>query len=62
MGCIDEEQAVFEQLTSKSGGPQHLRGTLNMGKCLETESPLKMMKNAFHLKYSSRSHYGILFP
>ena len=33
-----------------------------MGKCLETESPLKMMKNAFHLKYSSRSHYGILFP
>ena len=33
-----------------------------MGKCLETENPLKMMKNAFHLKYSSRSHYSILLP
>ena len=33
-----------------------------MGKCLETENLLKMMKNAFHLKYSSRSDYGILLP
>ena len=44
---MDEEYAVFEQSTVNLS---------SLRKFLETESPLKMLKNVFHLKYSSPSH------
>ena len=52
---MEEEQAVFEQLTSsdfkKWSSTALYTHSQNFGNC-----PLKMMKIAFHLKYSSRSH------
>ena len=32
------------------------RALSSLRKSVETESPLKMLENAFYLKYSSRSH------
>ena len=29
----------------------------SLRKCLETETPLTMLKNPFHLQYSCHSHY-----
>ena len=60
MGRMDEEQTVFEQLTLsdfKKWSSTALRVHCQVRIFLETESPLKMLKNVFHLKYSSRSHY-----
>ena len=57
---MDEEQAVFEQLNLndfKKWSSTALKvHSQNLRKFLETESPLIMLKNAFHLKYSFRSH------
>ena len=59
MGLMDEEQAVFEQLTLSNfeKSSRSIKVALSSLRIfLETESPLKILKNAFHLKYSSRSH------
>ena len=57
---MDEEQTVFEQLTlsdfKKSSSAALKLYCQAWEKIFETKSPLKMLKNAFHLKYSSRSH------
>ena len=51
MGRIDEEQAVFEQLTLsdfKKWSSTVLKAHSKVRQFLATESPLKMMKNAFY--------------
>ena len=57
---MDEEQAVFDQLTLsdvKKSKFHSIKAVLSsLRKFFKTESSLKMLKNTFHLKYSSRFH------
>ena len=58
MGRMNEEQAVFKQLILsdfKNSSSTALKSHSSLRKFLEIENPLKMLKSAFHLKYSSRS-------
>ena len=47
---MDEEQLVFEQLTLSDFNKWSSTVLKAHTKFLETESPLKIMKNAFHFK------------
>ena len=64
MGHTDEEQAVKANFKRLQEVELHsIKGTLlSLRKCQATESPLKIMENAFHLKHSSRSHDIQFYP
>ena len=70
MGRMDEEQAVFEQLTvskfkkwSSTALKVHSQVwkvmKMTLKSFLETKSPLKMMKNAFNFTFSSSRFHDI---
>ena len=57
MDHTDEKQEVFEQLNLSDCKEYSIKDALaSLRKFVEAESPLKMVRNAFHLKYFSRSH------
>ena len=60
MGRMDEEQVVFEQLTlsnfTKWSSTALKAPSLVWENILDTESPLKMIENTFHLQFFSHSH------
>ena len=59
---MDDGQAVFEQLNlsgfKKWSWFHSIKGALSsLRNFLENDRPLKMMKNAFHIKYYSRLNF-----